>query len=58
MDLDRPEGNSNVRAERRMEMATLVEMMGMTSLRGLFRQRKKLLYKFWTWFQKRGDAIH
>ena len=40
VDLEKPEGTSSVKAKQRMETATLVEMMGMTSLRGLFRQNE------------------
>ena len=43
-------------AERRVETASLVSMLGLNSLRNHFRQRRGLLNKYWTWTQIRGKV--
>lgn len=58
VDPRKPEGTSIVGAERRTETAALLASMGMESIRENFRQGKRKMNKYWTWFMKRGDAIH
>ena len=57
-DLGRPEGNSIVGAERRMETAALMSTLGLKCMTSRFIQSKKRRYKNWTWRQKRGNALH
>ena len=44
-------------ASRRMETATLVESLGLKSMREHFRQRERYVGKYWTWTQRRRDVI-
>ena len=56
VDLARPEGNSAVGADRRFETAALISTLGLVSMRGKFRQRRKRLNRFWTWISRRRDG--
>ena len=57
-NLDKPEGNSIIGAERRMETATLMSTLGLSNMMDRFRPRKARLYKNWTWRMRRDNALH
>jgi len=50
-DLGNPQGTNQNGVERRLEMATLMDTMGISSMREHFRQCKKRMGKYRTWRQ-------
>ena len=58
VDLSNPAGNSSVGAERRLETATLLASMGVSSMRDRFRQGKNQMGRYWTWKMRREGSIH
>jgi len=53
VDLGNPQGTNQNGVERRLETSTLMDTMGMTSMRERFRQCKRRMGRYWTWSQRR-----
>jgi len=58
VDLDNLRDESNTGLDRRVQTATLIDSLGLTSLRNHFRQCRRHLGRFWTWCQVRQGVTH
>jgi len=58
VDLENPDGTYHDGAERRQETAALLETMGLKDMRKSFRQRKKILGRYWTYRKKTRGVVH
>lgn len=58
VDLDKLGDGISDGTDRRVQTATLIDSLGLSSLRNHFRQCQRHLGRFWTWYQVRQGVTH